>query len=369
MDEKKGGIDWQTKAAKLFCLGVLLVVGYLILTYAKTLVAVIFVVWSVSVVIDWLARRTAERVKLPRKVLAAIYLSLVLLTLGAVIFFALRRLLVELEELAVWFDENRGWIGAKVGEVFASIERISAHISWLSGETQGGGSSLGTTIDEAVSEMIHESIAKVGSTLTAVFGGLVRGAPRALITFVVTVVASFYLSMDYENLRDRLIGLFSPRVREGIETFRKKAGKAVRSYLRAYLLILLLTFAEVFVGLMILGKRYAFLIALLVAVVDVLPILGVGTVLVPWAIVMLVLKNYYLGFGLLILYGAVTIVRQVAEPHIVGGKLGIHPLVSLAVMFAGFQFFGFFGMILGPAVALILKELLSMEKRENEKKL
>ena len=118
-------------------------------------------------------------------------------------------------------------------------------------------------------------------------------------------------------------------------------------------------------GLLILRQPYPLLVALGVSIVDVLPVLGTGTVLVPWAVVMILLKNYSVGFGLLILYGVVTIVRQIAEPHLVGGSLGIHPLASLLFMFAGLQLFGFWGLLLGPAAALIFQELFFPEERED----
>ncbi len=349
MKEKSEAVDWRTRAARIFCFAMLLLAIYLLLTYAKILVVVAAIVWGVSVLIHSLAERTAQRIKLPKKLLAALYLILLLLLLGVVVFFTVNRLLRELRELAAWMEENREMMEQKIDEVSGSVENFFSRFPIGNAAENGETPSLGVSVDAMISELIQ--------TAVATLGGVLRATPKAIVTLVVTVMACFYLSMDYEGLRDRLISLLPEERRAGADRFRKKASVAVRRYLRAYLLLLLLTFVEVFVGLLILGKSYAFLLALLIALVDVLPILGVGTVLVPWAIVMILLKNYYLGFGLLILYGVVTIVRQVAEPHLVGGSLGIHPLVSLAFLFAGLELFGFFGMILGPGVALICKEL------------
>ena len=139
---------------------------------------------------------------------------------------------------------------------------------------------------------------------------------------------------------------------------RPRIKGAIRGYLRAYLLLFLLTFSEVLIGLLILRQHYAFLIALLVAVVDILPVLGAGTVLIPWAIALLLFRQYSLGFGLLILYGVITIVRQIVEPYALGSRLGLHPLLSLLSMFTGFQVFGIPGMLLGPGVAMLIREYL-----------
>ncbi len=357
MKQNHETVDWHTRGAKLFCFAMLLLGIYFVLTYAKTLVVVGVIVLGVSVVIHSLAERTAQRIKLPKKLLAAIYLILLLALLGVAAFFAVNRLLRELEELALWMEENREILEQKIDGVSESVKSFFSRFPLGNAAGEDGQPSLGVSVDSMVSEIIQNALASLG--------GLLRATPKAIVTVVVTVMACFYLSMDYEGLRDRLLSLLPEERRKGAERFRAKAGVAVRSYLRAYLLLLLLTFVEVFIGLLILGKSYAFLLALLIALVDILPILGVGTVLVPWAIVMLLLKNYYFGFGLLILYGVVTIVRQIAEPHLVGGSLGIHPLVSLAFLFAGLALFGFFGMILGPGIALICKELLSKETQKS----
>ena len=212
----------------------------------------------------------------------------------------------------------------------------------------------------------NDTISKLGGIITSFLGKVMRATPKAMITFIVTLMSCFYLSIDYDNIREKVMNFLPISVSKHLTVFKARANYALKSYVRAYLSLMLLTFIQVFIGLLILGQKYAFLIALAVAAVDVLPIFGAGTVLLPWAIIVLLLKNYSLGTGLMILYGIVTIVRQIAEPRIVGSSLGIHPLLSLFSMFAGLQLFGFIGMLLGPAVALVLKEFLN--KRSNIQK-
>ena len=118
---------------------------------------------------------------------------------------------------------------------------------------------------------------------------------------------------------------------------------------------MLITFFEIFVGLSILGVNYSLLIAILIAVVDILPILGTGTILIPWALFSFVSGNVGLASGLLILYGVVLIIRQLVEPKIVGGSIGLHPLATLAAVYIGIRFVGFTGIFIGPIVALCIK--------------
>ena len=119
----------------------------------------------------------------------------------------------------------------------------------------------------------------------------------------------------------------------------------------------LLTFLEVFLGLTLLRVDYALLIALVTAVVDILPVLGTGTVMIPWGIAMLVTGNYPLGVGLLILYAVITVVRQMLEPRVVGHQIGLYPLVTLMCMFIGTYLFGAVGLFGVPILVTLLVHL------------
>ena len=127
------------------------------------------------------------------------------------------------------------------------------------------------------------------------------------------------------------------------------------------------------VGFLVLNVDYAFLLALVIAVLDMLPVLGVGTVLIPWALWAFFQRNFYLGFGLAILYLVMLILRQIIEPKLLGKSLGIHPLLTLFAGYAGWQLFGFLGMLLGPVAAMMIKNLLlpprSTESSQNDSKM
>ena len=115
-------------------------------------------------------------------------------------------------------------------------------------------------------------------------------------------------------------------------------------YLKAYALIMLITFTEMAVGLSILGVNGAIPIAAFTAVVDVLPVLGTGGIVIPWGLFNLVRGNLFLGFGLLVLYVVITFIRQAVEPRLVGQQIGLHPIVVLC-MYAGLKLFGVVGVV------------------------
>ena len=134
---------------------------------------------------------------------------------------------------------------------------------------------------------------------------------------------------------------------------KKEAAVAAIGYLRSYSLILLITFAEAFFGLTVLGVEYSFIIAAISAAVDILPVLGIGIVLIPWAIFSLVTRKLFLGIGLIILYVIIVVVRQFLEPKLVGETLGLHPLLTLAAFYLGYRLFGFPGILIAPILLVL----------------
>ena len=125
----------------------------------------------------------------------------------------------------------------------------------------------------------------------------------------------------------------------------------------AYMLIMTITFGELLLGLLFLRVDYAVLIALVVAVLDILPIIGTGTILIPWGIIEIIKANYALGAGILVLCAVISVVREVIEPRIVGSRLGLSPLLSLVLMYAGLKLFGVLGMFVVPLTMIYLKFL------------
>lgn len=350
---------WQIRASKLFCTVIILLMVWAIFHYALSVVAVIGIAWGVASVIHPLARKTQRKTRIPYKLCSAIYVALVLLLLGLFLFFLISRLIEEVRELTVWAGENREWIAEKIGGMFSSVEKLSKRLPFMEqAESIHGLAAFGESVDAMVSDWINKSISGVGAWMAAGVGRMLLATPKMLILFIVTVMACFYWSMDYDSIRNYVWSLLPKSMQTQAHGVREKVGKALRRYLRAYVILWALTFCEVLIGLLILKQSYAFLIATLVATVDILPVLGAGTVLIPWAIILLLLGNHSIGIGLLVLYGILTIVRQIAEPHIVGESLGIHPLVSLLCIVLGLQLFGVLGMIFGPLAAVAVKEFL-----------
>ena len=136
------------------------------------------------------------------------------------------------------------------------------------------------------------------------------------------------------------------------------------SYLKAYLILLAITFGELLAAFLLLRVRFAITLALLIALLDALPVLGVGTVLIPWGAVELFTGDWKRGAILLVLWLAMTLFRQFIEPRIVGAKLGLHPLAALCAVWVGAKLLGLWGLFLAPVGAILLGGVLESHREK-----
>ncbi|MDE5984859.1 MAG: sporulation integral membrane protein YtvI [Eubacterium sp.] len=201
------------------------------------------------------------------------------------------------------------------------------------------------------------------SLTTGVSGiyGVVKNIPSALIGIVIGIVAWILFTKDY-NYIVNFIKLQLPEGKKNILSEIKQIfSKTVLKMVRAYSLIMFITFCELFLGLSILNwigaiqSGYVVIIAIAIAVFDILPVAGSGGILIPWALVSLVMGNVKGAIGLMVVYAIITVIRQYIEPKIVGSSLGVHPLVTLAGLYFGLKLFGFMGMFIVPLGVMTLK--------------
>ena len=219
------------------------------------------------------------------------------------------------------------------------------------------GSAFRARFNQMVGNALTDVIASVSAEIPRVAARIISGMPSVLLFIGVTVIAGFYFCVDRHGIENALFTLLPKGIRERIPAWGRGIKRVSFRYLRAYLWLLLLTFLELFIGFCILRVEYAFLLAALIAVVDLLPILGVGTVLIPWAVMELINRDIKFGIGLLILYGTVSVLHQIFEPKLVGKQLGLDPLVTLMALYIGFRLWGIGGMILAPILTVIILQI------------
>ena len=357
-------VRWERLAAMAICAAAGAALLWLGVRVVFSFLMPFLLAWLLSLGLTPLSERVARRLRLPQKLCAVVLLTLTLALLVFLVGASVNRLLRELQALLARLLENGHFPDGVVSGSFDYFERLTSGIGFL--ERMEAGERYAVfreRFNDLVSELIGSTVSALSAWAPRAAGRLLAALPSVLLFTVVTVIAGFYFCMDRRRIEAACLELLPAGIRRRLPAWRARARHFSWRYIRAYLLLLLLTFAQLFLGLTVLRVEYAFLLAAVIAVVDILPVLGVGTVLVPWAVVELIRKDYRLGVGLLILYLVVTVLRQIIEPRLVGQSLGLHPLLALAAGYAGWRCLGVLGMALGPVLALLAKGAFLLLRR------
>ena len=223
-----------------------------------------------------------------------------------------------------------------------------------------------TSVRSLVTDMITEGIKSLSIGLTSKIASFIAALPQMMLTVFVMLLSVFYFAKDYDKIGKRLMEYVPARFCKIAPQIKNDIILVVSKFVKSYLLLMFLTFAMLFSGFLMLGIENSLTLALIIALVDILPILGVGTVLVPWSVILIVNGESELGMGLLVLFIAIYLVRQYAEPKIVSAQMDVHPLIVLFAMYAGLKLAGILGLIFAPLIVFVIKTVyVSFKKGKN----
>ena len=215
-------------------------------------------------------------------------------------------------------------------------------------------------LDGALERLSEEGLSLVSDAsgaLLAWASGLVGRLPDLLLFLATTVLATYFTAISYPAIIAFIRRQVPQRWQGALSTTASTLRSTFWKWLKAESLLCLVTFCLLLMGFWYLGIDYVLLTAVLVAIVDALPVLGAGTVLVPWAIYHLLLGSLPRGVALLALYAIILLVRSLLEPRVMAAQAGLAPLSALLAMYLGYQLFGVWGMLLLPILLLFIKQL------------
>ncbi len=235
-------------------------------------------------------------------------------------------------------------------DVFYTVEQFFFH--------------LDTSVFEMISNwdtQLMQSLGDMVTELSAEAVGLVSGVaaflPGFVVKLVMMVISTYFIAADYEKLTGFILYQFSKRAKELLLQIKEYLVGTLFVCIRSYLLIMLITFAELSIGLTVIGVGHSILISAGIALFDILPVFGTGGIVIPWIVISFLSGEYTFAIRLLIVYLIITVIRNFIEPKIVGKELGLHPFLILASMFIGTQMFGFAGLFGLPICLSLLRYL------------
>ena len=258
-------------------------------------------------------------------------------------------------------------LGALMAELPAMTESMEGPLhrlqGWLLNLCSRAPAGIAPTLRDWTQNLIGQSShlgERLSDTAFSMMGGMVTSLPDVVLFAVTAVLSSFMLCARLPELKKRLKSKLPLRWRIHLHRLRKQLREVLSGWFKAQLKLLALTFGIVTVGLLILRLPYAILLGAIIAVVDALPVLGAGVILLPWGTVVLLQGNTQRGLALILLYGVTALTRTAMEPRLVGRQLGLNPLLTLIAIYAGFKLCGIAGMLLFPLGATLLRQVYEL---------
>lgn len=330
----------RTAYITVITLGALLGI-YLVFKYAFAALLPFIIAAVIAFCVERPARSISSRTGISKRILRLV------LTLGATlaVFLAISLLVWGIALRLIDILQNGG------------VDRIGQMISRI---TDGVGGILGM-IGAGVGDAVLALLSSLAESLGGLVSSFVGGIPRVLLFLLVSVICSVYLALDLDRIIAFFNGFLPPRATRFLAKIKSSFLSTLVKYVRSYFCLLLLTFGVMLVGLLMLGRSEALVLSAVIAVLDVLPVIGVGAVLLPWALYSFITGGVGLGIGLVVLYVVHTVIRQLAEPKILGKSLGVHPIITLLLLYVGYTLFGVFGILLVPFFTVLIEVALDKE--------
>ncbi|MCH5189762.1 MAG: sporulation integral membrane protein YtvI [Oscillospiraceae bacterium] len=244
---------------------------------------------------------------------------------------------------------------------------VSSHLSFLPDRIE---SAVTSFMSDKVDSLLNNAgsgfdFSALRTPLLGVWN-TVKHIPSTIVAIVISVVACCFMTADFATVRKIILSLFRAETRDKIIRSKKLLVPSLSKMAKAYGIIIVITFSELVLGLFLLKLLgiyeggYIFIFALITAIIDIVPILGTGTVLVPWALYCLLDGKISLAIGIFVMYACITIIRQIIEPKLVSNQLGIPPFATIIAMYVGSQIFGVLGIFILP-ITLVMVKLLNEE--------
>lgn len=353
---------------------VVIIVGlfYLAIKYALGIVWPFVVAFFLAMLLQRPVNFLSTKTPLKRGISSVIMVLFVLVIVGSILGLIIGRIVIELkgffdyllikmEDAPAFVDQIQAWLS----DTFSFLPK-SLHESIMTATENFLNRLMGIEAKASADAIQAESSGIDFSLLSSPLGavwGTAKQIPMIAVGVLVCVVSCCFMTTDYRTLRDMILSQLSQKRQSAVIRTKQVTFSTLGKMGKAYSIILFVTFMEMLLGLSFLklihvyDSGYIFAIAFITAVVDIIPVLGTGTILIPWALWSLFTGDVGLGIGLLVVYAIISVIRQVIEPKLVASQLGLPPFVTIMAMYIGSQLFGFVGLFLLPITIMLLKVL------------
>ncbi len=306
--------------------------------------------WIISLIASPLVRFLEEKLKIRRKAVSAFVIVAVLAAVILLVYGVGVKLVREtvgfINELPVMWEN----IQAEFIQIGSNLEGLFRRLPMDAQEQL-------MNFWSGIGNWFSEFIGNVGTPTFTAVGNFAKRLPDVFMAVIMTLLSSYFFVADKSYLSDFVKKYVPETIYYRCDLIQRSFRNAVGGYFKAQLKIEVWIYILIFIGLLILNINYAFLIAFGIALIDLLPVFGAGTIMIPWAVIEILSGEYKRAIGLLIIWCVGQIVRQLIQPKIVGDSIGIDPIPTLFLLYIGYHAAGVMGMILALPIGIILMNL------------
>lgn len=321
-------------------------VGYRLLAFFMPFVIGWFLAYVASPLVNWLEKR----VRIVKKLGSALIIILVLAGVGLLCYFLGSKLWQEIRALI----ENMPGIYRDLESGFYTVgENLEGIFEMLPEGVQEGWQTMISNLDQTMGNLIG----RISEPTMAAAGNFAKRIPSIFIGTIVTFISSYFFIAEREEVIIWAKKVAPDSLVERMSMVMDNLKYAVGGYFKAQFKIMIVVCLILIVGFVILDVHFYFLLAILIALLDFLPFFGTGTALIPWGLYKLMVGDYKMVIGLVILYGVTQLVRQLIQPKLVGDSMGLKPLLTLVFLYAGYKIGGVIAMIFAVPIGMIVMNL------------
>ncbi len=308
------------------------------LKFALPILLPFIIAYAISYAVRYGAVKLRKRTRMNENVLRGILLLAGVAGLAAFIWFGISALMRELREAVAALSQSLGSSDSLVEKLQDAISKVAEKFGF------------NEELNGSANEIITNAVSQLSTFIAGNAANFATSFPGRGIAAVITVASLFYFTFGYEKTSAAVKAILPEKHKKTICAYAASAVRGLGRFVRSYCIIIGITFIELLLGFLILRVDHAIILALMISVIDILPILGVGTVLIPWAAVSFLMGNSFRALGLLIIMAVIFLLRQPIESKVIGRGAGIHPIFALAAVYTGFRISGIFGMIIAPTI-------------------
>lgn len=332
-------------------IAVVVMLVYLALKYVLGWVLPFMLAFCIVSLVNPLIHVIKKKLGIKQEVVSILVMLLIYLVLGVLLFLIVMQIILLIRDGLTVLPEYYE------SAVLPTLNNVSRQLMNFVQELPPEWREQLASVQNQVISGLQSFLLDISQRGIAALSSMTGKIPSFLLAFVFTIMLSFFISMQYGKVVEMIKLQMPAKAKKVMSDLRGIVKDTVFKYFRAALTLMGITFVELSVGLLFLRTQYAIPIAAGIAVFDALPFFGTGAIMIPWCLIELLQGNYTYGIGLAILYGVVTVIRNIIEPKVVGDKLGLNPIVSLTAIYLGFKLFGVLGMIVMPILTQITMEL------------